>query len=233
MSGTSVSLLGKVTAESLGVLHVGIPVNQVWDHIPENEILKNYPGLCKGIGCLKDFKVTLHIDRSVTPVARKHSRVPIHLRSKVEGEIERLLDEDIIDIERVSAPKEWVSRIVTPPKPKNPGEMRICVDMCGANKAIQRTRHVTPITDELIKELNGSRVYSKIDLRSAYQLELEPSCRYITTFSTHLGLFRYKRLSFGVNSAAEIFQHTMQTILGRAISVMIYWCMAKPRRSMI
>ena len=212
MSGTSVPLLRKVTAESLGVLRVGVRVNHVRDHIPESKVLQKYPGLCKGIGCLRDFKVTLHIDRSVTPVARKHSRVPIHLRSKVEGEIERLLDEDII--ERVSGPTEWVSRIVTPPKPKNPGEIRICVDMRDANKAIQRTRHITPITDELITELNGSRVYSKIDLRSAYhQLELEPSCRYITTFSTHMGLFRYKRLSFGVNSAAEIFQYTVQTIL--------------------
>jgi len=44
-------------------------------------------------------------------------------------------------------------------------------------------------------------------------LLLHPSCRYITTFSTHLGLYQYKRLSFGINAAAEIFQHEIQTVI--------------------
>ena len=37
--------------------------------------------------------------------------------------------------------------------------------------------------------------------------------RYISTFSTPMGLYRYKRLIFGVNSAAEVFQQTIQTVL--------------------
>jgi len=37
--------------------------------------------------------------------------------------------------------------------------------------------------------------------------------RYITTFSTHIGLFRYKRLNFGISSASEIFQHTLSQVL--------------------
>ena len=39
------------------------------------------------------------------------------------------------------------------------------------------------------------------------------SSRCITTFATHIGLFRYKRLSFGVNSAAEIFQKSIEEVL--------------------
>ena len=48
---------------------------------------------------------------------------------------------------------------------------------------------------------------------SYHQLLLHPDSRYITTFSTHAGLYRYKRLSFGINSAAEIFQQTLQESL--------------------
>lgn len=65
-----------------------------------------------------------------------------------------------------------------------------------------------------IQSLNGARFFSKLDLNCGYhQLELEPSTRYITTFSTHVGLQRYKRLSFGVSSAAEVFQNAIQQAL--------------------
>jgi hypothetical protein len=77
--------------------------------------------------------------------------------------------------------------------------------MHNANKAITRERHILPTIDELIHDLNGSTVYSKLHLRSGYhQLELDPSSRYITTFSMHSGLFRYKRLNFGISSASRV-----------------------------
>ena len=63
-------------------------------------------------------------------------------------------------------------------------------------------------------ELNGASFFSKLDLCQAYhQLELSPETRHITTFCTHLGLFRYKRLNYGTNATAELFQHTLQQTL--------------------
>ena len=86
--------------------------------------------------------------------------------------------------------------------------------MRNANRAILRTRHFTPTIEELTADVNGATIFSKLDLKAGYhQLELQPSCRYITTFSTHVGLYQYRRLSFGINSAAEIFQHTIQTLI--------------------
>ena len=83
-----------------------------------------------------------------------------------------------------------------------------------ANKAIKRVRYLIPTVDEISQELNGAKFFSKLDLAQAYhQLELDEKCRFITTFSTHIGLYRYKRLNFGTNAAAEIFQHTLQTAL--------------------
>ena len=58
------------------------------------------------------------------------------------------------------------------------------------------------------------KIFSKLDLNKGYhQLELSEKSRNITTFTTHVGLRRYKRLSFGINSAAEIFQNTLCTAL--------------------
>ena len=77
------------------------------------------------------------------------------------------------------------------------------------NKAILRKRHIIPTVEDmiLVLDLNGATVFSKLDLNGAYrQLMLSEDSRNITTFTTHVELRRYKRLSFGISSAAEIFQ---------------------------
>jgi hypothetical protein len=106
----------------------------------------------------------------------------------------------------------WVSTIVA--VPKKDGGVRICVDMRAANEAIKRVRHPIPTVKYISFELNGATCFSKLDLSQAYhQLELDEASRYITTFSTRVGLFRYKRLNYGTNAAAEIFQYILQTQL--------------------
>ena len=82
------------------------------------------------------------------------------------------------------------------------------------NRAIERERHITPTIDDIINQLNGSSVFSKLDLTAGYhQCILDEQSRYITTFTTHIGLRRYKRLSFGINSASEVFQNEIYKIL--------------------
>lgn len=62
--------------------------------------------------------------------------------------------------------------------------------------------------------MHGSKVFSKLDLMwGCHQLELSPESREITTFATPDGLFRYKRLPFGVCSASEQYQHEIASVL--------------------
>ena len=96
--------------------------------------------------------------------------------------------------------------------------------MRAPNQAIKRTRHITPTIEDLINALNGATVFSKLDLNSAYhQLELDEASRSMTTFSTHIGLRRYKRLIFGANCSGEIFQDALATALGGLRGVMNVW----------
>lgn len=68
--------------------------------------------------------------------------------------------------------------------------------------------------DDIIHDLKGTVMFSKLDLNSGYhQLDLAPESRYITTFSTHVRLRRYTKLIFGISSAAEAFQYTIQQVL--------------------
>ena len=94
--------------------------------------------------------------------------------------------------------------------PKKDGDVRLCVEMRMPNKAIQRERHPMPTVDDLIHKLDGATVFTKLDLRAGYhQLSLAEKSRHITTFATHKGLHRYKKLNFVTNSASEIFQHVI------------------------
>ena len=66
----------------------------------------------------------------------------------------------------------WVSPIIVPKR--NSDEIRLSVDMTQANKAIKRVRHFIPILDELRYDLNGAKVFSKLDLNKEFhQLELD------------------------------------------------------------
>ena len=60
-------------------------------------------------------------------------------------------------------PTTWISPVVVAPKLS--GDIRLCVDMRRANEAIVRERLPIPTVDEVLESLNGSTVFSRLDLR--------------------------------------------------------------------
>ncbi|XP_053382713.1 uncharacterized protein K02A2.6-like [Mercenaria mercenaria] len=179
--------------------------------------MKHYIGdeekpVFNGLGKLKDKQIKFHIDESVKPTAQPARRIPFHVRDKVAQELEKLEKLDVI--EKATGATPWVSNLVVAPKPKSPNDIRICVDMRKANLALKRERHVVPTVDDIIMELNGSTVFSKVDLyKGFHQLELSEESRNMTVFASHVGLWRYKRLNFGVSVAPEIFQNEIRQVI--------------------
>lgn len=135
-------------------------------------ILEEFDTVFEGIGKYKGKEIHLHIDHTVQPVALRHRRVAFHLRPLVEEELVKIEGAGII--EKVTGPTHWVSPIVITRKPKQPGAVKICVDMRIPNAAIKRERHLTPTIDDLIGEMDGACWFTKLDLRSGYhQLVLD------------------------------------------------------------
>ena len=135
--------------------------------------------------------------------------MPIALEEKVADKQEAI---NIDIVELVNGPSPWISPVVIVFKWN--GEMRLCIEMRRANKAVLREKYPLPTFDSFMTKLGGANIFSRLYLRSAYhQLELHESSRGITTFITHNGLFRYKKLMFCVNSAPEHFQKTLEEIL--------------------
>ncbi|XP_062710595.1 uncharacterized protein K02A2.6-like [Aedes albopictus] len=200
-------LLGDDTAKRLQVLKVGFDIGNI-----SNEPAKEFPKF-------KGVVVEIPIDQSVQPVQQAYRRAPYALEDKVEEKLRLLLAQGII--EKVRGPSPWVSPMV--PVLKESGDVRLCIDMRRANQAVLRETHPLPLVDELLGSVSGAVVFSKIDIKDAYhQIEISEQSRPITTFVTKNGLYRFKRLMFGISCAPEIFQKTMENILAGLEGIIVY-----------
>lgn len=78
-----------------------------------------------------------------------------------------------------------------------------------ANMAIKRENHPLPTMDQLLPKMREAKLFTKLDIKDAFHhIRLHPDSRPITK-----GLFRYKRMMFGISCAPEIFQKTLERIL--------------------
>ena len=137
------------------------------------DIRENCAKILTEVGNLKDYGLKLHFNKEVKPEAQQVRRLSSGLRDKVDLKLGDLRNKDII--EEMTGKHTNVMDVTTRGIPK------VCVDTRRANEAIIRERHPIPTID-----LNGSTVFSKLDLKSEFhQVELEEESREVTTFVSH------------------------------------------------
>jgi len=80
-----------------------------------------------------------------------------------------------------------------------------------------------PKINDLFASLSGGQTFTKLDLASAYlQIPLDEATQKVLTINTHKGLYKYKRLPFGVSATPGIFQRTLEIILQGLPGVCVY-----------
>jgi hypothetical protein len=183
-------------------------------------ILEQHKDVFKSeLGTLNGVEAKIHIDPQAKPIFYKARTVPLALRQKVERELERLEKQGVIEPVQFS---DWAAPIV--PVEKRDGNIRICGDYkLTVNRAAQTEVYPIPIIQEIFASLSGGKTFSKLDLSHAYQqVKLEEASQQYVTVNTHKGLFRYKRLPFGIASAPAIFQRLMENLLQGIAGVCVY-----------
>ena len=109
---------------------------------------------------------------------------------------------------------------------KKDGSMRLCVDYRRLNKVTIKNKYPLPRIDDLMDQMVGARVFSKIDLRLGYhQIRVKDDDIQKTAFRTRYGHYEYSVMPFGVTNTPGVFMEYMnrifRTYLDRFVVVFI------------
>ncbi|CAM4507914.1 unnamed protein product [Lepidochelys olivacea] len=106
----------------------------------------------------------------------------------------------------------WTSPVVLVPKPD--GEIRFCVDCRKLNAVTRPDNYPMPHTDELLEKLGRAQFISTLDLTKGYwQVPLDESAKERSAFITHLGLYEFNVLPFGLRNAPATSQRLVDGLL--------------------
>eukprot|EP00731_Ephydatia_muelleri_P006003 Em0003g251a len=183
-------------------------------------LMRKYADVFKAeLGTMKGVKAKLVLKAGVVPRFIRPRPIPFALKEAVEQEIRHLEEQGIL---RRITHSSWAAPIVV--VPKKDGRVRLCGDYkMTINQYLEVDRYPLPKPNDLFATLAGGQKFSKIDLSRAYQqLVLEEESCELVVINTHIGLFSYTRLPFGVASAPALFQRAMDSILQGIAGVICY-----------
>ena len=159
------------------------------------------------LGTVRGFQASLHLKGSPQPKFFRPRPVPFAIRDAVGHELDRLEADTII--EKVTHAERDAPIVAVP---KRDGRLRICGDYkVTINPVLKIDQHPLPRPEELFATLSGGKKFTTLDLFQAYTHTLldDASSGYVT-INTHKGLYKYKRLPYGVASAPAVFQKLME-----------------------
>ena len=154
-------------------------------------------------------QVEFHIDLvpEAAPVARAPYRLAPSEMQELSNQLQELLDKGFI---RPSS-SPWGAPILF--VKKKDGSFRMCIDYRELNKLTVKNRYPLPRIDDLFDQLQGSSIYSKIDLRSGYhQLRVREEDIPKMAFRTRYGHYEFQVMPFGLTNAPAVFMDLMNRV---------------------
>ncbi|GJV44946.1 reverse transcriptase domain-containing protein [Tanacetum coccineum] len=160
-----------------------------------------------GLPLTRQVEFQIDLIPGVAPVARAPYRLAPSEMKELSEQLKELSDKGFI---RPSS-SPWGAPVLF--VKKKDGSFRMCIDYRELNKLTVKNRYPLPRIDDLFDQLQGSSVYSKIDLRSGYhQLRVREEDIPKTAFRTRYGHYEFQVMPFGLTNAPAVFMDLMNRV---------------------
>ncbi|KAI3740564.1 hypothetical protein L2E82_31032 [Cichorium intybus] len=189
----------------------------VVDDKKEVKSIKDIPEVCDfsdvfledlpGVPPARQVKFRIDLIPGATPVAKAPYRLAPAEMQELSSQLNELLSKGFIrpSFSPWGAPVLFVK--------KKDGSFRMCIDYRELNKLTIKNRYPLPRIDDLFDQLQGSRYFSKIDLRSGYhQLRVQEEDVPKTPFRTRYGHYEFIVMPFGLTNAPTLFMDLMNRV---------------------
>ncbi|XP_058774497.1 uncharacterized protein LOC131648787 [Vicia villosa] len=155
----------------------------------------------------RGIEFTIDLVPGTKPVSMAPYRMSASELTELKKQLEDLLEKKFV---RPSV-SPWGAPVLL--VKKKDGSMRLCIDYRQLNKVTIKNKYPLPRIDDLMDQLVGASVFSKIDLRSGYhQIKVKDEDVQKTAFRTRYGHYEYSVMPFGVTNAPGVFMEYMNRI---------------------
>ncbi|XP_052734099.1 uncharacterized protein LOC128196647 [Vigna angularis] len=192
--------LGELRQERTSV--VGSEERMVLDEFPDV-----FPEEIPGLPPTREVEFTIDLVTTAAPISVQPYRMAPAELVELKKQIEELMEKQFI---RPSV-SPWGALVLL--VKKKDGSSRLCIDYRQLNKLTIKNKYPLPRIDDLLDQLHGATVFSKIDLRSGYhQIRVKEDDIQKTAFRSRYGHYEYVVMPFGVTNAPAVFMDYMNRI---------------------
>ncbi|GJS94973.1 putative reverse transcriptase domain-containing protein [Tanacetum coccineum] len=171
-----------------------------------------FPEDLPGLPPARPVEFQIDLIPGAAPVARAPYRLAPSEMKELSEQLQELSDKGFI---RPSS-SPWGAPVLF--VKKKDGSFRMCIDYRELNKLTVKNRYPLPRIDDLFDQLQGSSIYSKIDLRSGYhQLRVREQDIPKTAFRTRYGHYEFQVMPFGLTNAPAVFMDLMNRVSVQAL----------------